>query len=142
MSNSIRAITEDKLVAYVQANTTGLTIHKGITDEVRILPLVIIHADSSSKPNALGSSNYGNYRVGVKVYIYSSADDDTLQTHRDRVSNIIGLLTNFVDVKTAWGTDQGEIYNMWLESDAEGMSQRRYGNAISFTLQGVLAPQV
>lgn len=141
MSNSIRSITEDKLVAYLQANIPGLTINKGVTPDLRILPMAIVHADTSAKPNAFGASNLGNYRVGVKVYVYSSADDETLQTHRDRVEKILGLLNDVQAVKTSWDGSEGSIYSIWMESDEEGMSQRRYGNCLHFTLFAVLAPQ-
>lgn len=141
MSNSIRSITEDKLSAYLEANLTGVAIHKGVTADTRVVPLVIVHAASASKPSALGANNLGNYRVNVKVYVYSSADDETLQTHRDRVENVIALLTDISAVQTAWGTSDGACYAIWIESDDEGMAQRRYGNVINFTLFAVLEPQ-
>lgn len=141
MSNSIRSITEDKLTAYLSANLTGVAVHKGVTADIRVVPIVVIHAASAAKPTALGANNLGNYRVNVKVYVYSSADDDTLQTHRDRVEKVIGLLTDQAAVQTAWGTGEGQCYAIWLESDDEGMAQRRYGNVINFTLFAVVQPQ-
>ena len=142
MSNSIRSIVEDKVAAYLAANLTGVAVHKGITDDTRILPLVIAHADNAAKPNSFGAGNLGNYRVSLKVYVYSSADDETLQTHRNRVENVIALLTDNEALKTAWTGSEGSLYIIAFESDEEGMSQRRYGNCLHFTLYAVLAPQV
>jgi len=141
MSNSIRSITEDKLVAYLHAAMPTLTINKGVTSDIRTLPMAIVHAESSAKPNAFGAGNLGNYRVGVKVYVYSSADDETLQTHRNRVEELLALLTDVDAVKAAWSGSEGSLYSIWFETDQEGMSQRRYGNSLSFTLYAVLAPQ-
>ena len=140
MSNHIRSIVEDKIGSYLAANMTGVTVHKGVTDDVRVLPIIIAHASDANKPNSLGAHALGNYRVTLKVYVYSSADDDTLQTHRDRVAQVHGLLADVAAIKTAWGDDAtyGSLYDLWVESDTEGMSNRKYGNAISFTLYAVL----
>jgi hypothetical protein len=136
MSNIIRGIVEDRISAYLSANITGVTIHKGVTDEERVVPIIICHASDSNKPSAFDADNLGNYRVTLKVYVYSSADDDTLETHRSRVSNVIGNLANTTALGSFWGpqTTYGKLYKLWIESDSEGMSQRRYGNAITFTV--------
>lgn len=141
MSNSIRSIAEDKLSAYLSANLTGVAVHKGVTADVRVVPIVVVHAASSMKPSAFGAGNLGNYRLNLKVYVYSSADDDTLQTHRDRVEKVIGLLTDVDAVKAAWGSGSGGVYAVWLDSDDEGMAQRRYGNVLNFTMYSYMEPQ-
>lgn len=142
MSTSIRSIVEDRVTAYLANQITGVSIHKGITNEIRVLPAIIAYADGAIKPSSLGAANYGNYRVNLKVYVYSSADDETLETHRERVSKIHGLLTDSQALKAFWGSQYGKLYEIWIENDEEGMSQRRYGNSISFTLMCVLPPQV
>jgi hypothetical protein len=142
MSTSIRSIVEDRVTAYLANQITGVSIHKGITNEIRVLPAIIAYADGAIKPSSLGAANYGNYRVNLKVYVYSSADDETLETHRMRVSKVHGLLTDSAALKAFWGSQYGKLYEIWIENDEEGMSQRRYGNSISFTLMCVLPPQV
>ena len=142
MSTSIRSIVEDRVTAYLANQISGVTIHKGITNEIRVLPAIIAYAEGSLKPSSLGAGNYGNYRVTLKVYIYSSADDETLETHRERVSKVHGLLTDSAALKAFWGTQNGKVYEIWIENDEEGMSQRRYGNSITFTLMCVLPAQV
>jgi hypothetical protein len=142
MSTSIRSIVEDRVTAYLANQITGVTINKGVTNEIRTLPIIIAHAEGAIKPTSLGALNLGNYRVNLKVYIYSSADDETLEAHRERVSKVHGLLTDSDALKAFWGSDYGQLYEIWIENDEEGMSQRRYGNALSFTLMCVLPPQV
>lgn len=142
MSTSIRSIVEDRVTAYLASQITGVSIHKGITNELRVLPAIIAYADGAIKPSSMGAGNYGNYRVSLKVYVYSSADDDTLETHRIRVSKVHGLLTDSAALKAFWGTGYGKLYEIWIENDEEGMSQRRYGNSITFTLMCVLPAQV
>lgn len=136
MSVPIRSIVEDRLAAYLEANMSGVAIHRGVTDETRVLPIVIVHATNANKPNSFGAGNYGNYRLSVTVYVYTSADDESLSDHRTRVETVEGLLSDLSSVQTAWGTvtEYGKLYSMWIETDNEGMQGRKYGNAITYTL--------
>ena len=135
MSVPIRSLVEDRLGAYISANLTGVAVHKGVTDDERVLPIVIVHATSADKPAAFGAGNYGNYKVGVTVYVYTSADDEPLADHRARVEAVEALLSDIPAVQTAWGTptEHGTLYSIWIESDNEGMQGRKYGNAITYT---------
>lgn len=136
MSNHIRSIVEDKVAAYLATNLPGLTVHKGVTDELRTVPIVICHASDANRPASLGAHNLGNYRVTLKVYVYSSADDGTLQDHRDRVSKVHGLLSDDVALRALWvsAATDGVLYDIWVETDSEGMAQRRYGNVLTYTM--------
>lgn len=138
---SIRSILESKLTPYIAAGIPGVAVHKGITDDVRVLPQIIVYAESASAADALGSKPLGNYQISLKVYVYSSADDETLDTHRARVQEVMNLLNDDDAVKSLYtpATD-GQIYDLWINSDDEGMSQRRYGNVLDFTVFAVLPP--
>lgn len=135
MSTPIRSLVEDRLAAYLTPLLTGVAVHKGVTDEERVLPIVIVHCNNANKPSSMGSASFGNYRVGVTVYVYSSADDGTLDDHRERVETVEALLADLPALKTAWGAPgtYGTLYSLWVESDNEGMQGRKYGNAISYT---------
>lgn len=135
MSTPIRSLVEDRLAAYLTPLLTGVAIHKGVTDEERVLPIVIVHCNNANKPASFGAGNEGNYRVGVTVYVYSSADDGTLADHRARVETVEASLADVEAIQTAWGTEAeyGKLYNLWVETDNEGMQGRKYGNAISYT---------
>lgn len=136
MSSPIRSLVEDRLTAYLSTILTGVTIHKGVTDEERVLPIVIVHANNAARPSSLGAANFGNYRVGVTVYVYSSADDGTLADHRARVETVEAAFGDVASLKTAWGTasEYGVLYECWIETDNEAMEGRKYGNAITYTL--------
>lgn len=135
MSNQIRAILEDKLSSYLSDNLTGVAVHKGVTDETRVLPIVIVHAADANRPNSFGTGSDGNYKVTVKVYIYTSADDESLQAHRDRVTDVTALLDDTTAIQSLWtsAATDGVLYNIWYESDNEGMAGRKYGSLLTYT---------
>lgn len=135
MSNQIRAIFEDKLTSYISANLSGVAVHKGVTDDERVLPIVIIHAADAMRPGSFGAGNEGNYKVTVKAYIYTSADDETLQSHRDRVTTVTALLNDLSAVQALWSNleTDGKLYSLWYESDNEAMAGRKYGTLLTFT---------
>mgnify|MGYP000020225749 FL=1 len=142
MSAIIRSIIEDKLSAYLAANLSGVTVHKGITEELRVVPLVIAYCEAAMPDPALGATPLGNYRCKINVFVYSSADDDTLATHRQRVSNVHGLMSDVNALKGLWNPNgsEGKMYACWIESDEEGMKSRNYGNLINYTMVAVLPP--
>lgn len=112
-------------------------MHKGVTDDIRIIPIIIAHAESSQSVNDLGSNTLGNYTATLKLYIYSSADDETLETHRARVVEVIGAMRDVVALQALWNpSTDGQLYDLWIANDEEGMSQRRYGNVIEYTVWG------
>lgn len=136
---SFRSILEEKITSYLSANMTGVAIHKGITDDVRVIPIIICHAESAKAIDDLGSNTLGNYTATLKIFIYSSADDETLDTHRARVVEVMGYLRDVEGIAATFtpATD-GKLYDMWILNDEEGMSQRRYGNALEYVVWGVL----
>ena len=138
---SFRTILEEKVAGYLTTQFPGLAVHKGVTDEIRVLPIVIAHAESSQSVSDLGSHTLGNYTSVLKVYVYSSADDETLETHRERVAKVIGAMVDVPALQALWNpTTDGQLYDLWIQNDEEGMSQRRYGNVIEFIVWGVLPP--
>jgi hypothetical protein len=145
MSNAIRSIIEDKVSAYFASVFTGedfVPVHKGITDETRVIPLIIVYADSARPDPALGANPQGNYRVALKVFIYTSADDETLETHRARVDAVHALMADVSALQAYWEAGQGELYSAWIVADDEAMSQRRYGNVVEFNLVVVAPPAI
>jgi len=140
MSALIRSIVEDKISSYLASNITDTTVVKGITDSLRSMPMVVVYASESSPPRELGANPLGNYHVKLEVYIYSSADDDTLATHRERVSRVHGYMSDIPALQALWGVGDGQLYAAWIESDDEGMHSRNYGNKVIYTLVAVLPP--
>jgi hypothetical protein len=140
MSALIRSIIEDKFSAYLAANIADTNVVKGITDSLRSMPSIVVYANEASAPRELGASNLGNYHVKLEIFVYSSADDETLQAHRERVSKVHGLMADLAACKALWLLNEGKMYQMWIESDDEGMHSRNYGNKVVYTVVAVLPP--
>lgn len=138
---SFRTTIENRVAEYLTPLFPGVAVHKGVTDDIRVIPIIIVHAESSSAIDDLGSHTLGNYKATVKIYVYSSADDETLETHRARVIDVIGAMRDQEAITALWNpTSDGQLYDFWILNDEEGMSQRRYGNAIEFVFWGVMPP--
>lgn len=139
----IRTITEQSLLAWFTTNASalpGVQIHAGQTDEVRSLPIVILHAESAQAHRDFGYVNLGNFEMTAKIYVYSSADDSTLAEHRARVEAVQGIMQDMAGLQSAW--TQGTLYFSTVVSDDEGVADRRWGNVITYTLIGVYPPAV
>jgi hypothetical protein len=137
----IRTIAEQSMLAYFTANASGfpgVQIHAGQTDEIRSVPIIILHAESARAHRDLGAFWLGNFELTFKIYIYSSADDSTLAEHRARVEAVQGLMQQEAALQAAW--TQGTLYYAWMESDDEGVADRRYGNVLSYTMAAVYPP--
>lgn len=138
---SARTILEEKVSAYLAANITGVAVHKGITDEEKVIPLITVYAKSSRAVDDLGSNPYGNYTVTLEIGVYSSADDDSLDQHRTRVQAVQNYMSDKDALKALWtlNTD-GILYDLWVTQDEEGMHQRKYGNLLEYTVFMMLPP--
>ena len=115
--------------------------YKGITPEIKVIPLVTAYAKASKAVDALGSHPFGNYTVTLEIGVYSSADDETLDQHRTRVQSVQNLMSDTSALKALWtlSTD-GILYDLWVNQDEEGMHQRKYGNLIEYTVFVMLPP--
>ena len=138
---SFRTVLENRVAGYLEPLFPGVAVHKGVTDDIRVIPIIIAHAESSSNIDDLGSKTLGNYKASLKLYIYSSADDETLESHRARVVEVIGAMRDVPALQALWNpSTDGQLYDLWIENDEEGMSQRRYGNVLEYNVWGVMPP--
>lgn len=137
----IRTIAEQSLKSWFDLNASmlpGVEINAGQTDEVRSVPIVILHAESAQGHPDLGATPLGNFELTVKVYVYSSADDSTLAQHRERVESVQAIMQDVAGLQGAW--TEGQLYAAWIVSDDEGVADRRYGNVLTYTLVAVYPP--
>jgi len=137
----IRTIAEQSLKAWFDLNAgmlPGVQIHAGQTPDIRSVPIVILHAETALAHPDLGAFSLGNFELTVKLYVYSSADDSTLAQHRERVENVQAIMQDVSGLQSVWVA--GELYSAWVVSDDEGVSDRQYGNALSYTLVAVYPP--
>jgi hypothetical protein len=138
---SERTILENKIVAYLTPNMPGVAVHKGITPETKVIPLITAYAKSSRAADALGSHPYGNYIVTLEVGVFSSADDETEDAHRTRVQTVKNLLDDIEALQATWNlSTDGMLYDLWITNNEEGMHQRKYGNLLEFTVFMMLPP--
>jgi hypothetical protein len=138
---AIRTIAEQSLKAWFTTNAAslpGVTVNVGQTDEIRSVPIVILYCESARGAADLGAQPLGNFELSVKVYVYSSADDSTLEQHRQRVESVAAIMQDIPGLKAAW--TEGQLYAGWITSDDEGVADRRYGNVLQFTLFAVYPP--
>lgn len=140
MSALIRSIVEDKISSYLAANITDTTVVKGVTDSLRSLPTIVVYAADAMPPRELGADPRGNYHVKLEIYVYTSADDETQESHRERVSKVHGLMASLANLKALWLIEDGKCYACWIEADDEGMHSRNYGNKVVYTMVVVLPP--
>ena len=64
---SFRTVLENKVAAYLTPLFPGVTVNKGVTDEIRVIPMIIAHAESSQSVPDLGSQTLGNYTATLKL---------------------------------------------------------------------------
>jgi hypothetical protein len=137
----IRTVAEQSVLAWFNTNAAylpGVEINAGQTDEIRSVPLIILHAESARAHPDLGANPLGNFELTFKIYVYSSADDSTLAQHRQRVEAVQGIMQDVAGLTAAW--TQGSLYAAWVVSDDEGVADRRYGNIIEYTLIAAYPP--
>lgn len=138
---SERTIIEDKVTAYLAPKMTGVAVHKGITPDVKVIPLITAYAKTSRAADALGSHPYGNYIVTLEIGVFTSADDETEDTHRSRVQMVKNLMDDIDALQAMWTSPaEGMLYDLWITNNEEGQHQRKYGNLLEFTLFMMLPP--
>jgi len=138
---AIRTIAEQSLKAWFATNAAdlpGVAIHVGQTEEIRSVPIVILYCESARGASDLGAKPLGNFELSVKIYVYSSADDSTLEQHRQRVESVQGIMQDIPGLQAAW--TEGDLYAGWITSDDEGVADRRFGNVLQYTLFAVYPP--
>lgn len=139
----IRTIAEQSMKAWFEANSTmlpGVQINIGQTGEIRSIPSVILYAETADSHPNFGATPLGNFDLSLKIYVYSSADDapteaEALALHRARVENVQAIMQDLAGLKAAW--TQGKLYHAWFKSDEEGVSDRRYGNVLTYSAAAV-----
>lgn len=137
----IRTIAEQSVFAWFNANASmlpGVQFAVGQTDTVRTVPILIFHAESARAHPDLGGTPNGNFQITLKIYVYSSADDSTLEQHRARVEATQGIMQDFAGLQSSW--TQGTLYFSQIISDDEGVADRRYGNVIQYEFVAVYPP--
>jgi hypothetical protein len=120
----------------------GVVINEGQATDLRSLPIVIISSESAHGHPDLGATPLGNFEVTVRIYVYSSGDDeingnpnDALMLHRVRVGATESIMNAVDSIKTVWTDSQlGELYACWIVSNEVVTADRRLGNVLTYNL--------
>jgi hypothetical protein len=151
---SINTIVELNLAAWFNTYgpdmLPGVQINVGQGTDLRSLPVVILSSESAHGHPDLGAAPLGNFEVTVRLYVYSSGDDElagnpaqALELHRQRIINTESIMTSVDGLKAAW--TNGELYACWFVSNEVVTAERRLGNVLTYNLvarypEGIVPP--
>lgn len=140
MSSSISHILEQAIRDYLAAKAefTGVDINTGDSADTQALPRIIVVCDSVNPPSDL-PEGLGNYSASVRIHVISSADDETLSTHRARVGDVAGFMGDVTAVKASVSAGVASIYGVWAGDASEGRDERSWATALSYEVPCVLA---
>ena len=141
----INTITEGILAEWFETNSAmlpGVVINQGQTTDIRSLPIVIVSSESAHGHPDLGATPLGNFEITLRVYVYSSGDDelngnpnDAVALHRLRVGATESIMNAVDSIQALWGTyNVGELYAAWFVSNEVVTADRRLGNVLTYNL--------
>lgn len=142
-TKSVRYIVESVLTSYLSSQTelAGLHFYKGDTSDTAILPKAIVLCESAGPPNDF-PEGLGNYDCMVKITVFTSADDETEETHRSRCAAIEGAMKNVSAIKAAFISDgDARCYDVTARQENEGVNERSWASQMPFSVLVVVNPQ-
>ena len=100
----------------------------------------MVLCDSARPPGSLPEGE-GNYDCSVRITLFSNADDTTLADHRLRCAALVGNMRDLTSIKAAFtaGAD-ASCYDVTIGSEDEGVDERSWATAFSFSVMVCLAP--
>lgn len=141
-TKSIRHIVENVIATRLSSESglTGVTIYTGDSNQTNVLPKAVVLVDSARAPSGL-PEGLGNFSCGLRVTLFSNADDTTLADHRARCAALAGNLQDLAGIKTAFtATGDATCYDISPLSEDEGVSERSWATVFSYDLWAVLPP--
>ena len=139
-TKSIRHIVEANVASFLTAETglAGVTIYKGDSVDLNVLPKAIVLCDSASPPADL-PEGLGNYSCSLRVTLFSNADDTTLADHRARCAALAGAMQDVAGLKAVFVTStDATMYDVTPISEDEGVDERSFATLFAFDLLAVL----
>ena len=141
-TKSIRHICESTLATYLSTQTglTTVTFLTGDNAAIQTLPKAVVLCDSARPPGDLPEGE-GNYACSVRITLFSNADDTTLADHRLRCAALVGNMRDLASIQAAFtaGAD-ASCYDVTIGSEDEGVDERSWATAFSFSVMVCLAP--
>jgi hypothetical protein len=140
-SKSIRHIVESTLATFLAAQTdlTTVSFLTGDSAATQTLPKAVVLCDSARPPASL-PEGAGNYDCSVRITLFSNADDTTLADHRLRCAALVGNMRDLSGLQAAFTTGgDAHLYDVTIGSEDEGVDERSWATAFSFSVMVVLA---
>jgi hypothetical protein len=140
-SKSIRHIVESTLATFLAAQTdlTTVSFLTGDSAATQTLPKAVVLCDSARPPSSL-PEGAGNYDCSVRITLFSNADDTTLADHRLRCAALVGNMRDLSGLQAAFTTGgDAHLYDVTIGSEDEGVDERSWATAFSFSVMVVLA---
>lgn len=141
-TKSIRHIVESTLAGYLSTQTdlTTVSFLTGDSAATQTLPKAVVLCDSARPPASL-PEGAGNYDCSVRITLFSNADDTTLADHRLRCAALVGNMRDLSGIQAAFTTGgDASCYDMTIGSEDEGVDERSWATAFTFSVWVCLAP--
>lgn len=142
-TKAVRYVVESAVSTYLSAQTelAGVNFYKGDTAETAALPKAIVLCESAGPPQDF-PQGFGNYDCSVKITLFTSADDETLATHRARVAAIDGAMQDVTALKAVFVSQgDGLCYDVTPRQELEGTNERSWASQLPFSVLVVINPQ-
>jgi len=142
-TKAVRYVVESAVSTYLSAQTelAGVNIYKGDTGETAALPKAIVLCESAGPPQDF-PQGFGNYDCTVKITLFTSADDETLATHRARVAAVDGAMQDVTAIKAVFVSEgDGLCYDVTPRQELEGTNERSWASQLPFSVLVVINPQ-
>lgn len=142
-TKAVRYVVESAVSTYLSAQTelAGVNIYKGDTGETAALPKAIVLCESAGPPQDF-PQGLGNYDCTVKITLFTSADDETLATHRARVAAVDGAMQDVTALKAVFVSQgDGLCYDVTPRQELEGTNERSWASQLPFSVLVVINPQ-
>ena len=142
-TKAVRYIVESAVSTYLAAQTelAGVHFYKGDTAETAALPKAIVLCETAGPPSDVPQC-LGNYDCTVKVTLFTSADDETVDVHRARCAAIDGAMQDVAAIKAVF-ISQGDAlcYDVTAKPEIEGTNERSWASQMPFSVLVVVNPQ-
>ena len=141
-TKAVRYVVESAVSTYLSAQTelAGVNLSKGDTGETAALPKAIVLCESAGPPQDF-PQGFGNYDCSVKITLFTSADDETLATHRARVAAIDGAMQDVTALKAVFVSQgDGLCYDVTPRQELEGTNERSWASQLPFSVLVVINP--
>lgn len=139
-TKSIRHIVESVVKSFLQGESglNGVNIYTGDSADVMVLPKAVVLCDSARPPADL-PEGLGNYNCSIRITVFSSADDTTLNEHRSRCASLTARMQDLAELKSTFSNSgEAHCYDVTLISEDDNTDERNWASVFIFEILCVL----